>query len=305
MKNLTVLVSLTNNDNDYQVEQAVAAREAGRQLGITVQILHAGNDAINQSQQLLKAIQSGPRPDAIVFEPAGTTALAQVARAAVSAGIGWVVLNWETDYISDLRKNAAAPVFALTSDHLEVGRIQGRQIAALLPNGGCVLYIQGPSASTAAKQRSEGLFESKPANVEIRALRGQWTEESATRAVTSWLSLSTSRQTTIDLVAAQDDSMAMGARRGFEHASAGQRQEWIHLPFIGCDGLPNTGRGWVDSGLLAATVIIPPNAGLALRLLADAYRTGALPEPFVYTEALSYPPAADLLSRARSQTAAR
>jgi ABC-type sugar transport system substrate-binding protein len=89
MKNLTVLVSLTNDDNDYQVEQAVAAREAGRQLGITVQILHAGNDAINQSQQLLKAIQSGPRPDAIVFEPAGTTALAQVARAAVSAGIGW------------------------------------------------------------------------------------------------------------------------------------------------------------------------------------------------------------------------
>jgi ribose transport system substrate-binding protein len=305
MKNLTVLLSLTNNDNDYQVEQAVAAREAARQLGITVRVVDAANDAINQSQQLLKAIQSGPRPDAIVFEPAGTTAMPQVARAAVSAGIGWVVLNWEADYISELRKDAVVPVFALTSDHAEIGRIQGRQIAALLPRGGCVLCIQGPSASTAARQRSEGLSESKPANVDVRALRGQWTEESATRAVTSWLSLSTSRQTTIDVVAAQDDSMAMGARRAFEQVTSGQRQDWIHTPFIGCDGLPNTGQSWVDSGLLAATVVIPPNAGLALRLLADAYRKGAMPQPFVYTEAFSYPAAADLASRSHSQAAGR
>ncbi len=301
MKKLTVLVSLTNDDNDYQVEQATIAREAARQLGITVQVLSAENDAINQSQQLLKAIQSSPRPDAVVFEPAGSTALPQVARAAVAADMGCVVLNWEADYISELRKNAARPVFALTSDHVEVGRIQGRQVAALLPNGGCMLYVQGPSASTAASQRSQGFMEIKPANIELRALRAQWTEDSAVRAVTSWLSLSTSRQTTIELVAAHDDSMAMGARRAFEQSAP--RADRSPIPFLGCDGLPSTGRSWVDSGLLAATVVIPPNAGMALRLLADAYRTGSMPQPLVYTDARPYPAASDLVLRRRGKGA--
>lgn len=53
MKKLKFLVSLTNDDNDYQVEQASAAEEAARKLGVTVQLIYAGNDAITQSTQLL------------------------------------------------------------------------------------------------------------------------------------------------------------------------------------------------------------------------------------------------------------
>ena len=68
MKKLNFLVSLTTNDNDYQIEQAAAAEEAARRLGADIQIVYADNDAITQSQQLLKIIQSpGARPDAIVF----------------------------------------------------------------------------------------------------------------------------------------------------------------------------------------------------------------------------------------------
>ena len=33
MKRLSFLVSLTNNDNDYQQEQALAAEKAARRLG--------------------------------------------------------------------------------------------------------------------------------------------------------------------------------------------------------------------------------------------------------------------------------
>ena len=83
MKKLSFLVSLITDDNDYQVEQATAALEAGRKLGVNIEIIYAGNDAINQSQQLLKVIQSSgtPHPDAILFEPIGGTALPHVARA--------------------------------------------------------------------------------------------------------------------------------------------------------------------------------------------------------------------------------
>src|ERR1700704_5732801 len=107
------LVSLTTNDNDYQLEQAAAAEEAARRLGVEVQVIHADNDSITQSQQILNAIQSRSEshPDGIIFEPVGGTALPQVARAAVAAGISWVVLNRNVDYIAEIRKNHRVPIF--------------------------------------------------------------------------------------------------------------------------------------------------------------------------------------------------
>jgi len=292
MKKLRILVSLTNDDNDYQIEQARAAELAAQRLDVDMQIVYADNDSITQSQQLLKAIQSrsDAQPDGIVFEPVGATALPKVAQAAVAADIAWVVLNSEADYISGLRKQYRVPIFTLSSDHEGIGRIQGRQMAALLPHGGTVLYVQGPAEHSAAKQRCTGMYQSKPPDVQVKVLRGQWTEASAYRAVSSWLRLSTSHQTRIDVVAAQDDSMAVGAKKAFQELPNGaDRDRWLSLPFIGCDGLPKTGQAWVRSGLLAATIFVPPNTGLALDMLATALRSGSLPPERTFTRAQSVP----------------
>ncbi|HXY01529.1 MAG TPA: sugar ABC transporter substrate-binding protein [Candidatus Limnocylindrales bacterium] len=300
MPKLRFLVSLTTNDNDYQIEQARSAESAGRKLGVEVQILYADNDAVNQSTQILKAVQLAPeeRPDAIVFEPVGGTALPQVARAAVSSGIGWVVLNRDANYIAELRQTGGAPVFCVSSDHIEIGRIQGRQCAALLPTGGSVLYIQGPSENSAAKERTHGMQEVKPANIHLIMLKGQWTEESSQRAVRSWLKLSTSQKTSVDLIAAQDDSMAVGARRAFEELSTEvERERWTSLPFLGCDGLPNTGQTWVRNGLLTATIFIPPNTGQAIEVLANALQSGKMPPERALTNAVSVPPLESLRPR--------
>ena len=292
MTKLNFLVSLTNNDNDYQQEQAASAEEVARKLGVGIQIIYAENDSITQSQQLLKIIQSGaaPRPDAIIFEPVGATALPQVGRAAVAAGMGWVVLNRDVDYISEFRRTSKVPVFSITSDHEEIGRIQGRQFGALLPRGGYVLYIEGPSESSAARQRTSGMQETKPAEVQIRTLKAQWTEASAFKVVSSWLRLSTSREARFDLISAQDDSMAMGARKALqEHSSDGDREKWLKTPFTGCDGLPRTGQAWVRNGILAATVVVPPNTGLAVEMLLQAIRTGAQPAECKLTVPTSFP----------------
>lgn len=292
MKKLNFLVSLTNDDNDYQIEQAVAAEETAKRLGVNVQIITAENDSITQSQQLLRVIQSrsDSHPDAIVFEPVGGTALPQVARAAAAAGIGWVVLNRDTDYITEIRKTYRVPTFAITSDHEEIGRIQGRQFAGLLPKGGSVLYIEGPSDSSAAKQRSSGMYETKPADVQVKVMRGQWTEASAYKAVSSWLRLSTSHQTRVDLIAAQDDGMAVGAKKAFQELPNGAgRDRWLSLPFTGCDGMPKTGQAWVRSGLLTATVVVPANTGKALEMLVQAINTGTMPAERTLTVPISYP----------------
>ncbi len=300
MKKLNMLVSLTTNDNDYQIEQAAAAEEAGRRLGIGVQVVFADNDPIKQSQQLLEAVQSAAekRPDAIVFEPVGGTALPQVARAASAAGIGWVILNREANYLGELRRTGRAPAFSISSDHLEIGRIQGLQLAALLPNGGTILYIQGPSDNSAAKQRTQGMQRTKPENIKIILLKGQWTEESACRAVSSWMRLSTSQKLAIDAVCAQDDSMALGARKAFQQkADATVRERWLSLPFTGCDGLPKTGQEYVRRGLLAATVVVPPNTTLALESLAKAISQGTQPAEVGLTVPVSFPRIEELTAK--------
>jgi ribose transport system substrate-binding protein len=300
MKKLSFLVSLTNDENDYQQEQHAAADRAARRLGVDLKIVHANNEAVTQSQQLLHYIQGAAvsRPDAIVFEPASGTGFPQVARAAVAADIGWVVLNHEADYLSQLRKSCSVPVFSISCDHREVGKIQGIQFAALLPQGGSILYIEGPANSSAAHERTAGMNLTKPANIQVKTLRGNWTEESAHRAVSSWLRLRTSQETFIDLVGAQDDSMAAGARKAFAEMAVGERERWLKIPFTGCDGLPKTGQSWVRNGVLAATIFIRPNTDLALEMLSEAIRTGSQPPESTLIAPESVPSVTELAARA-------
>src|SRR5580692_7577938 len=305
MKKLSFLVSLTNDENDYQQEQQAAAEKAARRLGIDLKIVHANNDAVTQSQQLLHYIQgtAGARPDAIVFEPAGGTGFPQVARAAVAADIGWVILNHEADYLKELRQGCHVPVFSISSDHEEVGKLQGRQFGALLPKGGSILYSEGPANSSAAHERTAGMKKTKPANIQVKTMRANWTEESAYKTVSSWLRLRTSQESHVDLVGAQDDSMAMGARKAFGEIGGSERARWMKIPVTGCDGMPKTGQAWVRNGTLAATIFIRPNTDLAIEMLVEAIKSGAgnLPERKL-TEPESVPSLQDLAKLASGKT---
>ena len=292
---MEILLSLITDENDFQREQARAAEEEGARLGVKVKVIFAKNDAVLQTQQVLEAIQAAPasRPHGILLEPAGGIVMPQVAHAAVAAGIAWVVLNREAPYLSNLRKSSRAPVFCVTADHHEIGRIQGRQFAALLPDGGNVLYIQGPSDASAAQQRTAGMLMTKPDNIEVKTLRARWTEASAQHAVASWLQLSTSRKAQIHLIGCQNDLMALGARKAFQQlSSVEERDRWMKLPFTGCDGLLKGGQEWVRKGLLAATVIVPVNSKPALELLVGALKSGAIPPERTIISPMPFPPLA-------------
>ena len=290
---MDILLSLITDENDFQREQAVAAEEAARRLDVKLKVIFAKNDAVAQSQQILEAIQAAPanRPQGILVEPTGGTAMPQVAQAAVSAGIAWVILNREAPYLSELRKSSRVPVFSVTADHEEIGRIQSRQFAALLPTGGNILYIQGPSDASAAQQRAAGMLATKPHNIEVKTLRARWTEASAQQAVSSWLQLSTSRNSQVHLIGCQNDLMALGARKAFQQLPMmEERDKWTRLPFTGCDGLPKGGQEWVRKGLLAATVIVPANSKPALELLVSALKNNTTPPERTTISSMPFPP---------------
>jgi ribose transport system substrate-binding protein len=296
MENLNVVVALITRDNDYQAEQAASATDAAARLGAKVQVIYADNDAVNQTQQLVKIVQDPiHRPAAILVEPVGT-GMPQIAKAAVAAGIGWGILSRQAEYIPDLRRGNQAPVFSVTTDQEEVGRLQGKELAALAAEGN-ILYIEGPSSSSVSSLRRKGLLSTKPAAVAMKTLKGDWTERSAHHAVKSWLSLSTSRQLHIRAVVCQNDAMAMGARKAFVDLTEQDREQWLKTPFIGCDGVTKTGQEWVRCGYLTATVITPPTAGLALEILVKAIRTGVAPPENTLSVARVLPALEELAKR--------
>ena len=83
----------------------------------------------------------------------------------------------------------------------------------------------------------------------------------------------------------------MGARKAFQEMNdMANRDRWMKVPFTGCDGLPKGGQEWVRRGLLAATIIVPPNSSPALQLLVSALKTGSIPAERTLTAATPFPP---------------
>jgi ribose transport system substrate-binding protein len=272
MKPLRVLVSLMASNNDYQREQAVAVEQAARRLGVEAKVLYAENDSMVQARQLREVLQGAPesRPDAILCHPVDSP-LETIARSSIDAGIGWAVLNREVNFLPDIRQKSKTPALCVLVNQEEVGRIQARQFAALLPKGGSILYIQGTAGNFSAERRTAGMRATKAANLQVMSLRGRFTEDSGYSVVKDWLKLATTRDARIDLVGAQNDNMALGAQRAFREDSGGR---WAHLRYTGCDASGEIGRGRIQKGVLAASIAIPTTAGIALELIVAALKTG-------------------------------
>jgi len=292
-----VVVALLNAEQEFQQLQAKDARESAARLKLDVEVAFAEGHAVVQIQQLFKHIHApeAERPVAIVVETATAEGLERVARNAVMAGIGWILVNARVSYVDELRQaHPDLPIAMLGADQREVGRIQGRQCRALLPSGGNILCIQGPADSSVTLGRLEGLKETLGKGFEVRSLNGDWTEASGEKALVAWLRLKTADAFRPDVLACQNDSMAAGARK----AILERRRDWAALPFLGCDGLPEGGQRMVAQGLLAATVITPSNTGPALEIVARWLRTKEVPSREALLSPRSHPPEDRLRPRA-------
>ncbi len=290
MKKLWIVVSLPN-DNAYQHEQGAVAKSTAERLGLDLEVLRANDDSITQSQQLLNLIQasSEKRPDAFLVEPVTATGLRRVADAAVAAGIAWVISNSDVDYVSLLRKSPLIPVFTVTQGQHHIGQLQGKQLAALLPQGGSVLYVEGPSMSSVASQRREGMESVKLKDLQITKIRSKWSEESAFQSTSAWLKLATSRAEKFHLVAGQTHELSLGARRALQGVdNPEQKRGWLRLPYIGI-GVSSQVKPLVGGRVLAAAVVTSVTMDLALKLLIDAIKAKVQPPERTIVEISSYP----------------
>lgn len=288
-----VVVSLITDQNDFQVEQAEDARRTAAELGLDIEVVFAEGNAVFQINQLFRFIHAPAdrRPVALIVEPVSDAGMKRAAQNAVKAGIGWILLNRSAPHVAELnREFPKLPISSVRIDQHEVGRIQAEQYRRLLPSGGRVLYVEGPPETTVAKERREGMLGGiEGAGFDVTTIDADWTSAGAEKAFHAWWRFQSGGATRVGLVASQNDAMAMGIARATRDNPGGAKPGWEETLFTGVDGLPNSGRTWVDRGRLTATVIGPSNAGPALRLVSS-FLTGGGPAPVELVQTpLSYP----------------
>jgi ABC-type sugar transport system substrate-binding protein len=244
--------------------ERVAAELTRSGFPIRVECRYGKGNESSQLEQIEADGHSSPRPSLFIVIPVNRDAVYEILSGIVYAheDVTCVFLHQPLAKIqSGHRKALGTRLFGVAADQMEIGRIQARQLAAVLPNGaGDVLYVQGRQGSYATAERMKGLLAELPktAGVKLTGYRvyGDWSPESVAPAVESWKKLG-GRIDWIQAAGAQNDDMAMAL-------STLLRKEGRDIPVIGVDGL-EAGQRAVADGVLAATVVQPLGVGEALR----------------------------------------
>ena len=297
---------LLSADNAYQNLLRGDAEAAASRHEVALTVHSADNDAQRQAQQIRDALKlpADVRPDAILVAPPNEAKLATEAREAAKLGVGWALLNRSSTHIQDLRREFPnRSLFCVYADQYQIGHIQGKQFACLLPTGGHLFYLQGPVAASSAERRLAGVREELAStSITMNVFQADWTSAGAQRAA-QFFSQSLGNSTPVNaVIGAQNDDMALGALAALKQLTeTTERPEVATIPVTGCDGAPEFGQRMVDAGTIAATVVIPPTAGRAVDALALALNTHRPHHRDIVLMVASYPPLEELTRRSQKQ----
>jgi ABC-type sugar transport system substrate-binding protein len=105
-------------------------------MGVEVELVFAEYSRANQVQQVSRHIEApaNRRPDALVVAPGTVDGNEGLAKEALRAGIGWVVLHSSPFYLEYLSEEyPKLPIACVVNDEARVGGIQAEQFRAILP----------------------------------------------------------------------------------------------------------------------------------------------------------------------------
>ena len=202
-----------------------------------------------QVQQIDSLVDSGI--DLLIVAPNQVKTISSAIDRAYDKGIPVIVFERKT--------NSQKYTSFISADNYEMGRIMGEYIASRLHGKGRVMEIMGLKGSSPAIDRHNGFadaLKNYPDITVVATLQGDWTEESAVKAVKAY----PGNLDHIDFVFGQNDRMAMGARRALQES---------HQPlYCGIDGLPGEDGGirLVRDSILDASYIYPTHGDKIIEL---------------------------------------
>lgn len=199
--------------------------ERGEELGYEVLVYDGQNQASNQPSQVEDAIQKGV--NAIIINPADESSTANALKDAIAQGIPVVTVDRSVDVEGVLSY--------LVTDNLKGGELAGKWLEKKLPEGGNVIHMEGIIGTAPQRERGGGFLSvidpEKNSNSKFKILDtavGEFSMAPAEAAMSDLLA----KHDDIDVVFAQNDTMAVGVARAIE--TAGRLDDGIIV--IGFDG---------------------------------------------------------------------
>lgn len=205
------------NDNFLTVMRNGLLDYANTLDGVEVQIVDGDNDVGKQLSQMENFIAAGV--DAIVVNPADTSATDAMTDMAAAAGIPLVYVNLEPINIDAMPSNQAF----VGSNEVDSGTLQAKEVCRLLKEQGVtdakLLVLMGRLSNQAAVQRTQDVHD-VIATPEcsfmhiVEEQTGNWQRQEGADLMANWLTAGAA----FDAVLANNDEMAIGAIQALKAA---------------------------------------------------------------------------------------
>ncbi len=251
-KTFLIGVSQCSDDAWRRSMNSEMIREASFNSGIEIKM----KTAHDSNQQQIRDIESfiADQVDLIIVSPNEAIPLTPVIEKAMLAGIPVLLID---------RKISSGKYTAFVgADNFQIGKEVGVYAVNLLNGKGNVVEICGLNGSTPASERHNGFMSVIGKYPEIKVVNksnGDWLRNQAREKMTEALQT----KIPIDLVFAQNDEMAIGAREAISATSG------IKKPILlGIDALPGADGGIqkVLNGVIDATFIYPTGGEKAIQI---------------------------------------
>lgn len=236
-------VSQCSQDEWRSKQNEEMQREASLQQNVALEVRSVRDDNEQQIADIAYFIEK--QVDLLVVSPNEAHAVTPVVERAYRAGIPVVVID---------RKIESDQYTAFVgADNVQIGQAMGNYVRSIRQRPLRLFEIGGLAGSTPAMERTRGLhsvLDSLEDVTMVGHIDASWRMEEAERLMDSVFS----RHPDIDLVVAQNDRMALGARKAAIRHGVKPR-----FGFIGVDALtaPDMGVEQVMKGHLSATFIYP------------------------------------------------
>ena len=211
-------VSMAKFDDNFLTVLRNGIIAQGKDLGVNVQVVDAGNDVGKQLDQIKNF--AADKVDAIIINPVDTSATQALTDAAAAAKIPLVYVNRQPVNVDTLPANQAF----VASNEAESGTLETKQICKLLSAKGLktanVYVMEGELSNQAAVQRTADIHNvigGTDCGVKINILAEQtanWSRDEAQSLVTNWLSTGKP----FDAIISNNDEMAIGGIQALKAA---------------------------------------------------------------------------------------
>ena len=234
---IVIGLSVSTLNNPFFVTLTDGAEEKAKELGATLSVVDAQDNASKQASDVEDLIQQ--KVDLIIINPVDSSAVATAVEAVNAAGIPVITV--------DRMAEGGEVVTHIASDNVAGGVLAGEYLLELVGEGAKVAELEGVAGSSAARDRGEGFNTAVDGKLDVVAK--QTANFNRAEGLTVMENI---LQANPDIVGvfAHNDEMALGALEAI--AASGK-----DIKVIGFDATDDAVKA-VSEGTLSATVAQKP-----------------------------------------------